>query len=198
MQESGKKFRIIFSEVIASMSLSLKIAYMAIVAALAVVISMFTRIPITPSVQISLKIFVSILSGILLGGGSGFFVCMTSDFLGWLSNPGAQAYSPWVGLSAGMLALFSGVLINNFKTGNKLFFYLKCVIICLFSLFVCTIGINTTAFYFIYGIQSTYIEYVIARMFIGGQIWNSLANYALLFILLPILSEVKPLKRFFV
>ena len=136
--------------------------------------------------------------GILLGGGSGFAVCVISDFLGWLNNAGGQPYSPWVGLAAGLLALFSGVLMNNFKSGKRSVFYIKCVIVCLFSLFVCTIGINTTAFYLIYGIQSTYFEYVVLRLFVQGQIWNSLANYALFFVLLPILSEVKPLKRFFI
>ncbi len=197
MEKTNRKFKIIFSDALYQMSQSAKIAYMAVVAALSVIIIMSTRIPITQTFQISLKILVSILCGILLGGGAGFFVCMLADFLSVLTTSGLGAYSPWVGLSSGILALFAGIMMNNFKDGKKLTFYLKCTIICLFSFFVCTIGINTTFFYIIYGIQTTYFEYVILRIFINGQIWNSLANYALLFACLPILSEVKPLKRFF-
>ncbi|MBR1867337.1 MAG: folate family ECF transporter S component [Clostridia bacterium] len=193
MDDQKRKFRVIFSDAVYSMSLSLKIAYIAMITAFSIVVNLFVRFPLGDT-QISLKIFISIMSGILLGGGSGFVVCMTSDFLGWLMNPGG-AYMPWIGLSAGLLALFSGIVMNNFKTGNRFLFYIKCFVVCLFSLTVCTVGINTTALYFAYAKDVSYIDYVFIRL--STQIINSLVNYALVFAFLPVLSEAKPLKKFF-
>ncbi len=193
MSEQKRRFKVFFSDAIYSMGLSYKIAYIAVVTAFSFVVNLFVRIPLGDT-QISLKIFISIISGILLGGGSGFVVCMTSDFFGWLMNPGG-AYMPWIGLSAGILAFFSGVVMNNFKTGKRVFFYIKCAIVCLFSLTVCTVGINTTALYFTYAKDVAYLDYVVIRL--STQIINSLVNYALVFALLPVLSEVRPLKRFF-
>ena len=59
--------------------------------------------------------------------------------------------------------------------------------------FVCTIAINTTAFWLLYASGVPYTTYLISRLFIQGQIWNSLFNYALLFVAVPTLSKVKPL-----
>ena len=190
-----RKFRFFFSDAIAEMSQSKRIAYVAVVTALSIVINMFVRIPLGDN-QISLKIFVSILSGTLLGGGSGFAVCMLSDFLGWLVNPGG-AYMPWIGLSAGLLALFAGILMNNFRTGSLVVFYIKCFLICLFSLTVCTTFINTTALYVMYSSKDVpYIDYVFIRL--AGQAVNSVVNYLLVFAVFPVLSQSAPLRRFFV
>ena len=75
---------------------------------------------------------------------------------------------------------------------------------------VCTVAINTTGFYLYYqkigftekaieaisekfGTGVTYWTYVGYRLLIGGQGWNCLANYALLFALIPLLNRIRPL-----
>ncbi len=45
-----------------------------------------------------------------------------------------------------------------------------------------------------FGGRQTYGIYLVIRFFILGQIWNSLANYALLFAVVPLLKAIKPLK----
>ena len=75
---------------------------------------------------------------------------------------------------------------------------------------VCTVAINTTGFYLYYqkigftekaieaisekfGTGVTYWTYEGYRLLIGGQGWNCLANYALLFALIPLLNRIRPL-----
>ena len=58
---------------------------------------------------------------------------------------------------------------------------------------ICTVAINTTAFWKLYS-KVSYGKYLVSRLFLQGQIWNSLANYALLFVAVPVLNRIKPLK----
>lgn len=110
-----------------------------------------------------------------------------------------------------MIALLAGLIFNLFRPNFRGSLYIKLSLVCLLSLFVCTIGINTTGFYFYwqkvgftskfiqyvtdtFGTGATYWRYVCYRLFFGGQIWNCIANYALLFAVVPILNHIKPLK----
>ncbi|MBQ1943170.1 MAG: hypothetical protein II368_05970, partial [Clostridia bacterium] len=58
-----------------------------------------------------------------------------------------------------------------------------------------TVGINTTAFWLLFS-KVDYVTYLVSRLFVQGQIYNSLVNYALLFIAVPSLKAIKPLKIF--
>lgn len=75
------------------------------------------------------------------------------------------------------------------------------------SFVVCTIAVNSTGFYIYnyhlgfgknfvafaeknFGGNRAFFVYVLYRLFFLGQIWNSLANYALLFIFFPALKRV--------
>ena len=194
--EKNNKFRLVFSDFLMQASTSVKIAYIAVITALSVVFNMYLRFSITPDLQFSCSIFASVLCGILLGGVMGFPVCVLSDFIRWVVKPSGM-YLPWIGISSGIMALIAGIIFNNFKSGKRLDFYLKGIIVSLSTFLICTVLINTTLFYYLYGIQSSYFTYLVTRLFINGQIWNSVFNYALLFLVLPVLSEVKPLKKFF-
>jgi len=66
-------------------------------------------------------------------------------------------------------------------------------LISLLTFGVCTVAINTTAFWLLYS-KVSYKTYLVTRLFVQGQIWNSLFNYALLFVGVPVLARVKPLK----
>ena len=45
-----------------------------------------------------------------------------------------------------------------------------------------------------FGGKLNFWTYLVIRFFLLGQIWNSLVNYALLFIVLPVLRAIRPLK----
>ena len=88
---------------------------------------------------------------------------------------------------------------------------MKLSIICLSALLVCSVGINTTGFYFYYtrvgfsqkalgylsdyfGGANMYWTYALVRLVFMGQLINSAVNYVLLFVAVPVLGAIKPLK----
>lgn len=171
---------------------SQKIAYTAVVTAFVVVANMFFEFKLAET-QFSLTIFVSAIAGILIGPLLGFAACFLGDLVGFLYHSGGFAYLPWIGLSLGMIAFLSGLIVGGLKSGAKWFLYVKLSIVCVLTFLLCTVAINTTAFWLLYS-KIGYWEYLVSRLFIQGQIWNSIVNYALLFIAVPALNRIKPLK----
>lgn len=199
--------RTLFSELILTGSAGRRIAYVAVVTALSVVANMFLEFRLL-DIQFSLTIVVSALAGILLGPVCGFAACYIGDFLGYVYNSWGQLYMPWVGFSTGMLALLAGLVFTCLRFKFRGSLYVKLALVCALSLFICTIGINTTGFYLYFrevgfsdkaieaitgrfGTGVTYWSYAIYRLFIGGQIWNCLVNYVLLFSALPLLNRIR-------
>lgn len=195
-KENGQKMpwwkRIFFSGAISEKNKSHKIAYIATITALCVVANMFFEIKFA-DIQFSLTICISALAGIVLGGAFGFIACFLGDLVGFLYNSGGYMYMPWIGLSMGFIALLSGVLIGGVELKIKGGLYIKLGILSVATFLLCTVAINTTAFWLLYS-KVPYFTYLIARIFVQGQIWNSLFNYALLFIAVPALRKVKALK----
>ncbi len=171
---------------------SQKIAYTAVVTAFVVVANMFFEFKLAET-QFSLTIFVSAIAGILIGPLLGFAACFLGDLVGFLYHSGGFAYLPWIGLSLGMIAFLSGLIVGGLKSGAKWFLYVKLSIVCVLTFLLCTVAINTTAFWILYS-KIGYWKYLVSRLFIQGQIWNSLVNYALLFVAVPALNRIKPLK----
>ncbi len=185
--------RLLFSKTLAEKSASQKIAYIGVMTAFSVVANMFFEFKLADT-QFSLTIFVSALTGILIGPIFGFIACFLGDLVGFLYHSAGYAYMPWIGLSMGLTALLAGVIMTFWKgNGKRWFMYLKLGAVCVAVFVLCTVAINTTAFWLLYS-KVTYGKYLVTRLFVQGQIWNSLFNYALLFIALPILNRVKPLK----
>lgn len=199
--------RVLFSSTLAEKNESHKIAYIALMTALSVVVNMFEFKFLDN--QFSLTITVALLTGIIIGSIFGFTACVLGDFIGFLINPN-NMYMPWIGLSTGMFAFLAGAIFNGFPTTNKWIIRLKLFLICFLSFFICTIAINSTGFYFYnramgfstavldyvaerFGGEVSFLGYLFYRLIFKGQIWNSLFNYALLFIAVPALSKVKPL-----
>ncbi len=202
--------RTFFSELILSKSSGQRIAYIAVITALSVVTSMFLEFKMF-DVQFSVTIVVSALAGIVLGPVCGLAACYVGDLIGYIYNNWGLMYMPWVGLSTGMIAFLSGLIFNAARWKFRGALYVKLAIVCVLSFFVCTIGINTTGFYLYYketgftsaaieyitqkfGSGVSYFTYVFYRLFVGGQIWNSLVNFALLFAVIPLANNIKPLK----
>ena len=100
--------RLIFSPFVLKEKRSRKIAYVAMMVALAIMVNIY-EIPSDGSVQWSFTTAVSILVGILVGPISGFVICFLGDGLGFAVHP-KGAYTPWIGISTGMMALISGMV----------------------------------------------------------------------------------------
>ena len=158
-----------------------KIAYLGVMTAFAVIANTLFEFKFMDT-QFSLTLAVSSLLGVLLGGMYGFVVCFLGDLIGFLINSSGFAYMPWIGLSMGITSLLTGVLVNGVKKENKGGRYAMIALSCVLSFVVCSVGINTTAFYFLYaGKGVSYWTYFVARFIVKGQLWNCIFNYALVF-----------------
>ena len=170
---------------------SQKIAYTAVVTAFVVVSNMFEfKLAET---QFSLTVFASALAGILIGPLFGGAACFLGDLVGFIYNAGGFAYLPWIGISLAAIAFLSGLIVGGLKANQTWFLYVKLALVCVLTFLLCTVAINTTAFWLLYS-KVSYWKYLVSRLFIQGQIWNSLVNYVLLFIAVPALNRIKPLK----
>lgn len=200
--------RILLSPILLEKSQAQKLAYVGVMTALCI-ISNFFEIKLADS-QISLTIFTSMLTGILLGPLFGMVAAFFGDALAFFANPGGFIYMPWIGISVAMMALIAGLAMKlplHFRGSC----YLKIALACIACLLVCSIGINTTGMYFFYtktgfsskalniiaerfGGVNMYWTYALARLVFMGQLINNVANYALLFMIIPLLKVIKPLK----
>ncbi|MBR2614924.1 MAG: ECF transporter S component [Clostridia bacterium] len=187
---SKKLKRILFSELMEDLSKTQKIAYISVMTALLVICNMFFEFKFADT-QYSLTILFSVIAGIIIGPIFGFSACFLGDLVGFLYNSGGYPYYPWIGLAMGIVALISGFIMNGVNLKFKGQAYVKILIVCILTFVICTVGINTTAFWFLYnGCKTPYFIYLGTRLFVSGQIWNSLLNYALVFILYPIIVKL--------
>lgn len=193
-QKSTALGKIFSSKLLHGKNRNHKLAYIAVITALLVVVNMFFEFKFM-DVQFSLTIVASALSGIMIGPFFGFVACFIGDLVGFLYNSGGYTYMPWIGLSMSLTSLFAGVVFNVAERETRLAFFIKTLVVCLLSLFVCTIGINTTAFWLLYSPTTPYATYVFARLFLKGQIFNCLFNYLFLFIGTPALIKLLSKKR---
>ena len=184
--------KLLFSPTLATKNISHRIAYVAVVTAFVVVANMFFEFKLMDT-QFSLTILFSALAGMLIGPLFGFVACFLGDLVGFLYNSAGFAYMPWIGLSMGVVALISGLVIGGIRGKNNAFLCVKLALVCVLTFGVCTVGINTTAFWLLYS-KVDYGTYLVSRLFVQGQIWNSVVNYALLFVMTFVLKGVKPLR----
>ena len=185
--------KLLFSETLREKGKAHKIAYIAVTTAFCVVANMFFEFKLADT-QFSLTIFVSALAGLLIGPIFGFAACFLGDLVGFLYHSAGYIYMPWIGISMGLTAFLSGMIVGGIKGNGKTWFLcLKIGGMSLLTFLLCTVAINTTAFWLLYA-KVDYWTYLISRLFVQGQIWNSLVNYVLLFIAIPVLSKIKPLK----
>ena len=184
--------RLLLSDTMAGKNDSHRIAYIAVFTAFCVVANMFFEFKLAET-QFSLTLFISALTGIVIGPLFGFVACFLGDLVGFLYNSAGFAYMPWIGISMGLTAVIAGLIVNGIRSEKQWFLYVKLALACLLSLTICTILINTTAFWLLYS-KVNYATYLVSRLFVQGQIWNCLVNYALLFLCAPALGKIKPLK----
>ena len=200
--------RFLFSDMLADKSAAKRIAYIAVLAALCIVTNTFEIKFAT--VQFSFTILSSVLAGMMIGPLFGAAAVFLGDGIGYLINSMGYPYYWWVALSCAMMAVVAG-LIMYIPLRFKGSIYVKLALICVLTLILCSVGINSTGMYYIglkiympkdvlaafeerFGGRQIFGYYLLIRFFILGQIWNSLVNYALLFAIVPALKAIKPLK----
>ena len=192
-QKKSLFMRLFFSGAISTETKpSKKIAYIAVMSAFLAVANMF-EFKLADQ-QFSFTIASSALAGVVLGGAFGCLASFLGDLVGFLYNSSGFAYMPWVGISVAVIALISGVIIGGINLRFKGGLLVKILIVAISTFFVCTVGINTTAFWALYSKGVPYFTYAFTRIVVRGQIYNSIANYALLFIIIPLISKLNILK----
>ena len=191
MKEKLKK--LFLSDLLVYSSKTQRIAYVGIMTALLVVCNMFFEFKLADT-QFSLTIFFSCLTGIVIGPMFGFVSCFLGDLVGFLYNSGGYMYLPWIGISMGLVAIVSGLIMNGINLKFKGGDYIKLALVALLTFLLCTVAINTTLFWILYNTRKVpFFAYLVTRLFVQGQIWNSVVNYALLFILYPLILRAKEL-----
>lgn len=191
-----KRGNIIFSSFMTDKTPTKKVAYLALFSAFAAISNLF-ELPLADN-QISLTIFASAIIGVISGGVSGFLVCFIGDLIGFFLTKAGLAYSPFVGISTGLLAFFAG-LFSLRKSNNMFIVFLKIFAYCIITFVCCTLFINTLYFYFAFSTKSVgFFEYAIGRLFVKFQILNSLVNYALIILVYPLLKKLKPFEELFI
>lgn len=168
-------------------SVSRKIAYVAMLSALVVIANVF-EIKFADT-QFSFTLAVSALVGVLIGPLYGFAACFLGDLVGFLQNSGGYPYMPWIGLSLGLTSFLSGLIYHGIKIEGKWGGYAKLGVICISSFLLCTVAINTTAFWLLYS-KVDYFTYLFARLIAQGQVWNCLVNYAIFIAITPFLKRL--------
>ena len=206
-QEWPLWLRLLFSDRLLRRSNAARLAYIAVGAALCIVSNMFELKFATT--QFSCTVFTSCLAGILLGALPGFLAVFLGDGIGYLVNGGGYMYYWWVALACACMALIAG-LVMRLPLRFRGALYVRLAFISLLTFFVCSVGINTTGMYYlglsvympsnvleaaeeVFGGRLTFWTYTLIRFGVLGQVWNSLVNYALLFLLVPPLSRVRSL-----
>lgn len=202
--------KLFFSELILNSSHTKRTVYIALLAAFSAVSNMFLEVKFF-DVQFSLTIIASAIIGGLIGAIPGFLACIFGDLVGYIYNSWGMIYMPWVGLSTGMLAFIAGIVINGVSIKGKGGIYLKLALVCVVSFFVCTVGINSTGFYFYnkamgfskavldyvaerFGGNVSYFAYVAYRLIFKLQIVNCAVNYAVLIAVYPLITRIKYLQ----
>ena len=178
-----------FSDLLAGQSMSRKIAVIGVMTAVMVVANMFFEFKLAET-QFSFTLVLSALTGVIIGPLFGFVACFMGDLVGFFYHSAGFAYLPWIGISLGLTAVIAGLVINGLPQGGKGFLFVKIGLVCILTFSICTVAINTTAFWILYS-KVDYGTYLISRLFVQGQIWNSLFNYALLFVIVPMVKKIK-------
>lgn len=200
--------RLLFSDVLLFRSNAYKVAYIGVMAALCIAVNTF-EIKFA-DVQFSFSLFTALLSGVVLGPLPGAAAVFIGDLVGYLLNSAGMYYYWWVALSLMLMSVIAGLCMRlpmRFKGS----LFVKLAIVTALTFTLCTVLINSLGMYYIGNtifvsqklidaINSrfdgvwTFWNYVFVRLFLLGQIYNSILNYVLAFLAIPLLNAVKPLK----
>lgn len=140
-----------------------KIATMGILTAASVLLNIYS-IP-TPTFSISFTYIPLFISGALLGPFAGLGVGLIGDILGVFIR--GDAFNPLIWVSTGLIGFISGIVFK-FSSLND---YIKILISFLLVYVICTIALNTTALWLMFGGNRTYFAYLAIRLPLQTPVW---------------------------
>ena len=200
--------KLLFSDVLLFRPISHKLAYIGVMAALCIAVNTF-EIKFADT-QFSFSLFTALLAGVMLGALPGAVAVFVGDLFGYLLNSAGMYYYWWVALSLMLMSVIAGLSMRlPLRFRGSLFVKLALVTALTFGL--CTVLVNSLGMYYIgntvfvsqklidainarFDGVWTFWNYVFVRLFVLGQIYNSILNYVLAFLAIPLLNAVKPLK----
>lgn len=200
--------KLLFSDVLLFRPISHKLAYIGVMAALCIAVNTF-EIKFADT-QFSFSLFTALLAGVMLGALPGAVAVFVGDLFGYLLNSAGMYYYWWVALSLMLMSVIAGLSMRlPLRFRGSLFVKLALVTALTFGL--CTVLVNSLGMYYIGNTMFvsqklidainarfdgvwTFWNYVFVRLFVLGQIYNSILNYVLAFLAIPLLNAVKPLK----
>ena len=167
--------------------------------------------------MISLNMCVCFLSGSILGAFYGFSVGLIGDLLCFLLfNSRGYMFFPWVSLSKAFSGFIAGIIMCNFRTKKKGGVYFKAVLTGVFTLLICTAGIETGGYFLYYKyvrhwtfnnivskllevfglgeIHINYFWYIAYRMIVLLRVAENAANFLAFILLIPVVNSSKAVK----
>ncbi|MEG2413596.1 MAG: folate family ECF transporter S component [Clostridia bacterium] len=150
-----------------------KLAYIAILTALACIFNYFTFF-VNKVFSISFTMIPTFVAGVFIGPIGGFLVGFLGDFLVGMIFP-QGAYLITVGIASGLFGLIPGLVFKYIKLNA----YVKIVISFALEFVICTLAINTTTFWVVYSMAKgkSYWVYLWGRF--PFQLANTAINMAL-------------------
>lgn len=136
-----------------------KITMLAMLAAVSVVLNMYTIITGVKYFAISFTYIPAFVAGALMGPVSGFLVAFLGDLIAGFIRP-LGPYNPMIGIASGLLGLIPGVVFKLLKTND----YVKLALSALLCLVICSAGLNTLALYIMLGSTKTYWAFLSVRL----------------------------------
>ena len=183
------------------LSPTMRLVLTAVFVALSTVINSYATIRIGTQFKLSFILIVYFMAGYILGGGYGFVVGFTGDFLGWLIFPDG-AYNPVIGISNGLLALIPGILFGIYRPFRReistVEFVVKTVVAYLIGFVICTVFLSSLGIWlyssYIQGKYGTLLAWFAYRA--GAQFLNTLVNALLTAVIILPLKRTKGIKEY--
>lgn len=180
------------------MSEAKKAAYLGVFMALAIVANVYS-IDVSPQLKISFNYLVGFFAGTFFGALGGFIILFLGDLLAFLLSSGGGYYWFLTGIATGLLAFIPGVVMNTVRLPFRGGVYVKAAVsvVLMYLLVTCGFGALSNYLYiklYLYhgDYQKTFFVYLSGKLLFSTVV--SAVNYVLVFLLIPVLNAVKPLK----
>lgn len=191
--------RAFFSDFYLRMSAGRRVAYLGVFIALAVVANI-ASIEVTASLKITFTYVVAFFSGTFLGPLLGFAVCFFGDAVAFLLPTGGGVYWPLTGVCSGLLALIPGFVMNcvHFRFRGGVYVKTLISVVLMYLLVSCSLGAYSNYLYVKYVVYAGKEYTTLFGTYLAGKLLFtsvvSLVNYVLVFLLIPVINSIKPLK----
>ena len=176
----------LISPVFKKMPVSHKMSYISVMAALSVIVNMYSIDIAGGLIKMSFVGVVCIISGAIFGPVYGFAIGFLGDAISFLVSASGYAYSPLIGLSNGFYAAIAGLVFMIFKNRSLI---LKIIIAGILTYFICTLLITSLGIFLLFGSRYTFWAYMLRRVIFQSPV--SLVNIIASFLLIKAMASIK-------